>query len=58
MAYGLSASADGNTFPWIFKPPATYWDGALVFVKHAAEVEGGFDKLKGKKLGLLHLDAR
>ena len=57
MAYGLSASADGNTFPWIFNPPATYWDGASVFVKHVAEVEGGFDKLKGKKLGLLHLDA-
>jgi branched-chain amino acid transport system substrate-binding protein len=57
MAYGLSASADGNTFPWIFNPPATYWDGASVFVKHAAEVEGGFDKLKGKKLGLIHLDA-
>jgi branched-chain amino acid transport system substrate-binding protein len=57
MAYGLSASADGNTFPWIFNPPATYWDGASVFVKHAAEIEGGFDKLKGKKLGLLHLDA-
>src|SRR5215831_12257083 len=57
MAYGLSASADGNTFPWIFNPPATYWDGLSMFVKHAAEVEGGFDKLKGKKLGLLHLDA-
>ena len=28
MAYGLSASADGNVFPWIFNPPATYWDGA------------------------------
>src|ERR1700745_3663388 len=57
MAYGLSASADGTTFPWIFNPPATYWDGASVFVKQAAAVEGGFDKLKGKKLGLLHLDA-
>src|SRR5499433_509701 len=57
MAYGLSASADGNTFPWIFNPPATYWDGASVFVKHVAQVEGGLDKLKGKKLGLLYLDA-
>jgi branched-chain amino acid transport system substrate-binding protein len=57
MAYGLSASADGNTFPWVFNPPATYWDGASIFVKHAAEVEGGLDKLKGKKLGLLYLDA-
>jgi branched-chain amino acid transport system substrate-binding protein len=57
MAYGLSASADGNIFPWIFNPPATYWDGASVFVKLAAEKEGGFDKLKGKKLGLVYLDA-
>ena len=24
MAYGLSASADGNLFPWIFNPPDTY----------------------------------
>jgi hypothetical protein len=23
MAYGLSASADGNDFPWVFNPPAT-----------------------------------
>jgi branched-chain amino acid transport system substrate-binding protein len=57
MAYGLSASADGNQFPWIFNPPATYWDGASAFVRHVADVEGGFDKLKGKKLGLIHLDA-
>jgi branched-chain amino acid transport system substrate-binding protein len=57
MAYGLSASANGDTFPWIFNPPVTYWDGASVFVKHAASVEGGLDKLKGKKIGLVHLDA-
>ena len=57
MAYGLSASADGNVFPWVFNPPATYWDGASVFIKHVAEKEGGLDKLKGKKIGLIHLDA-
>src|SRR5258708_6906554 len=57
MAYGLSASADGNTFPWVFNPPSTYWDGASVFVKYAAQKEGGLDKLKGKKLGLVYLDA-
>ena len=57
MAYGLSASADGNLFPWIFNPPATYWDGASAFVRHVADVEGGFDKLKGKTIGLVHLDA-
>jgi branched-chain amino acid transport system substrate-binding protein len=57
MAYGLSAAADGDIFPWAFNPPLTYWDGASVFVKHVAQVEGGFDKLKGRKLGLLYLDA-
>jgi len=57
MAYGLSASADGDLFPWIFNPPATYWDGASAFVRHVADVEGGFDKLKGKTIGLVHLDA-
>ncbi len=57
MAYGLSASADGNLFPWIFNAPATYWDGASAFIRHAADVEGGFDKLKGKTIGLVHLDA-
>jgi branched-chain amino acid transport system substrate-binding protein len=57
MAYGLSASAVGQEFPWIFNPPATYWDGASAFVRHVADVEGGFDKLKGKTIGLVHLDA-
>jgi len=57
MAYGLSASADGADFPWIFNPPATYWDGASAFVHYVADKEGGFDKLKGKKFGLIHLDA-
>ncbi len=57
MAYGLSASADGNLFPWIFNAPATYWDGASAFIRHVATVEGGFDKLKGKTIGLVHLDA-
>jgi branched-chain amino acid transport system substrate-binding protein len=57
MAYGLSASADGQTFPWIFNPPATYWDGASMFVSYIGSKEGGLDKLKGKKVGLIYLDA-
>jgi hypothetical protein len=52
-----SASADGNLFPWIFNVPATYWDGASAFIRHAADVEGGFDKLKGKKIGLVYARA-
>ncbi len=57
MAYGLSASADGNVFPWIFNPPATYWDGASMFIRYAGGKEGGLERLKGKKIGLVYLDA-
>jgi branched-chain amino acid transport system substrate-binding protein len=57
MAYGLSASADGKLFPWIFNAPDTYWDGASAFIQHVASVEGGFAKLKGKTIGLIFLDA-
>jgi branched-chain amino acid transport system substrate-binding protein len=57
MAYGLSASADGERFPWIFNPPNTYWDGASMIIKHIADLEGGLDKLKGKKIGYIYLDA-
>jgi branched-chain amino acid transport system substrate-binding protein len=57
MAYGLSAAADGDSFPWVFNPPMTYWDGASGVVKYIAEQEGGFEALKGKKLGYVFLDA-
>jgi branched-chain amino acid transport system substrate-binding protein len=57
MAYGLSAGADGDVFPWVFNPPSTYWDGASIFVKYVADKLGGLDKLKGKTIGLVYLDA-
>jgi branched-chain amino acid transport system substrate-binding protein len=57
MAYGLSAAADGRVFPWVFNPPDTYWDGLSAVVKHIADQEGGLDKLKGKKIGYIYLDA-
>ena len=57
MAYGLSAAAEGQTFPWVFNPPMTYWDGASGVVSYIAEQEGGLDNLQGKKIGYLFLDA-
>ena len=57
MAYGLSASGDGNRFPWIFNPPNTYWDGGATMIKYIGEQVGGLDKLKGKKIGYIYLDA-
>ncbi len=58
MAYGLSASARGNVFPWVFNPPATYWDGFSQILQFIAAKEGGgVEKLKGKKIGYIFLDA-
>lgn len=57
MAYGLSASAVGGTFPWVFNPPLTYWDGASVWMQYIAQREGGVANLRGKTIGLVLLDA-
>src|SRR5450432_2975755 len=55
MAYGLSASAKGEVFPWIFNPPATYWDGLSQILKYGGD--GSLDNLKGKTIGYLYFDA-
>jgi branched-chain amino acid transport system substrate-binding protein len=56
MAYGLSASAIGNDFPWIFNPPATYWDGLSMIFRYIGGKEGGLEKLKGKTIGFIFFD--
>jgi branched-chain amino acid transport system substrate-binding protein len=48
--YGMTASADGRWFPWVFNVPMTYWSQASAFVKYVGQQEGGIDKLKGKKI--------
>jgi branched-chain amino acid transport system substrate-binding protein len=57
MAYGLSASADGKNFPWVFNPPATYWDGLSMIMKYIGDKEGGLAKLKGKTIGFIFLES-
>src|SRR5271170_1185504 len=54
MAYGLSASAQGDVFPWVFNPPDTYWDGLSQIIRYIGSQEGGLDKLKGKKIGYIY----
>ena len=56
MAYGLSASAVGQEFPWIFNPPATYWDGLSMIIKYIGDKEGGLTNLKGKTIGYVYFD--
>jgi branched-chain amino acid transport system substrate-binding protein len=50
MGYGMTASADGRWFPWVFNFPMTYWSQASAFIRYVGQQEGGLDKLKGKKL--------
>jgi len=56
MAYGLSASAVGDSFPWVFNPPATYWDGLSMIFRYIGGKEGGLDKLKGKTIGFIFFE--
>jgi branched-chain amino acid transport system substrate-binding protein len=55
--YGRSESTDGNVFKWNFPLTGTYWDAADVLLQHISKKEGGWDKLKGKKVALVYHDS-
>jgi branched-chain amino acid transport system substrate-binding protein len=55
--YGRSESQDGLVFKWNFPLLGTYWVAADILVQHVAKKEGGFDKLKGKKIALVYHDS-
>ena len=55
--YGRSESQDGGVFKWNFPIAGTYWVAADVLIQHIAKKEGGFDKLKGKKIALVYHDS-
>ncbi len=55
--YGRSESQDGNVFKWNFPLIGTYWVAADTLIQHIAKKEGGFDKLKGKKITLIYHDS-
>ena len=41
-----------RVFTWNFPLLGTYWTAADVIIQHIAKEQGGFDKLKGKKIAL------
>jgi branched-chain amino acid transport system substrate-binding protein len=57
IGYGLAASQDGGVFKWNFPILGSYWTGADILIQHIAKKEGGFDKLKGKKIALVYHDS-
>jgi len=52
MGYGLSATAVGETFPWTFNYPATYWSQMSSILNFIDSQDGG---IKGKKIGYIYL---
>ena len=57
IGYGRTDAADGRVFPWVFPMVTTYWSQASGIVNYIGMKEGGMDKLKGKKIGLLYHDS-
>ena len=55
--YGRSESTDGMVFKWNFPLTGTYWDAADILLQHVAKKEGGWDKLRGKKIALVYHDS-
>jgi branched-chain amino acid transport system substrate-binding protein len=57
LGYGLAASQDGGVFKWNFPLMGSYWTAADILIQHIAKKEGGYDKLKGKKIVIVYHDS-
>ena len=57
VGYGRSESADGAVFKWNFPIAGTYWVADDTILQAIAKKEGGWDKLKGKKIALVYHDS-
>lgn len=55
--YGRADAVDGTVFKWVFPLGGTYWDGADILIQHVGKLQGGLDKLKGKKIALVYHDS-
>src|SRR5690348_3541703 len=52
--FGISASADGSRFPYLFPVAATYWSQAAAAIQFIKDKSGG--SLKGKKIAYVYYD--
>jgi branched-chain amino acid transport system substrate-binding protein len=55
--YGRSDAADGNMFKWNFPLIGHYWVAGDTVLQHIAKKEGGWEKLSGKKIGVVYHDS-
>ena len=52
--FGISASADGSRFPYLFPVAATYWSQGAAAIQFIKDKSGG--SLKGKKIAYVYYD--
>src|SRR6266481_3226743 len=52
--FGISASADGSRFPYLFPVAATYWSQSAAAIQFIKDKSGG--SLKGKKIAYVYYD--
>jgi branched-chain amino acid transport system substrate-binding protein len=57
MGYGRADSRDGSVFAYNFPLLGTYWSAADIIMQHIAKKDGGWDKLKGKRIALVYHDS-
>lgn len=55
--YGTPAAADGRVFKWVFPMIPNYFVSADVMMQAIGQKAGGLDKLKGKKISYVYMDA-
>ena len=55
MGYGRTDATDGRVFPYAIPAMTNYWNQSSAKLRYIAQLEGGEDKLKGKKIVNLHL---
>jgi ABC-type branched-subunit amino acid transport system substrate-binding protein len=57
LGYGRTEATDGTVFPYNFPVMLTFYSEASSLINYIAQREGGFDKLKGKKIATVYHDS-
>ena len=57
LGYGRSDAANGKVFPYVFPLVTSYWNQAAAMIKYLGDKNGGYPKLKGKKIVYLYHDS-
>ena len=57
LGYGRSDAANGKVFPYIFPLITSYYNQAAGMIQYLADKNGGYAKLKGKKIAYLYHDS-